>query len=100
MRPAPVAVATASPVAPQDGFAVNEPVFVPPSVEPVRPAEITAEDLEDWETGPLADFLARREGSQQAEAPVYEDEGYFPERGERFRQRDRLVGPQMFFYEQ
>jgi hypothetical protein len=100
MRPAPVAVAAARPVVVQPGFAVNEPVFVPPSVQPVPPAEITAEDLEDWETGPLADFLARREGPQQAEAPAYDEEEYFPERGQQFQRRDRLVGPELFFYEQ
>lgn len=100
MRPAPVAVAATNPPAQQPGFAVNEPVFVPPTVQRVQPAEVTAEDLEDWETGPLADFLARRQGSEQAEAPFYDEEEYFRERGEPFQQRDRLVGPQLFFYEQ
>ena len=99
MRPRPSAVAVANQ---QSGFAVNEPVFVPPSVEPVRPAEITAEDLEDWETGPLADFLARREGRQQAVVrPEFEEDAevYF-ERDPEFQRRDRLVGPEMFFFPQ
>ncbi|WP_108396562.1 hypothetical protein [Devosia submarina] len=101
MRPKPVAVAAANPVVNQPAFVVNEPVFVPPTVERVPSREITAEDLEDWETGPLADFLARREAPRQAEAPVFaEDEEFFVEREPRFPRRDRLVGPELFFYGQ
>jgi hypothetical protein len=101
MRPAPVAVAAANPIVNQPRFSVNEPVFVPPSVQPIPPAEITAEDLEDWETGPLADFLARREAPRQAEAPSFDDsEEFFTEPAPRFPRRDRLVGPELFFYEQ
>jgi hypothetical protein len=97
MRPRPAIVAAANQ---QTGFAVNEPVFVPPTVQPMPPADITAEELEDWETGPLADFLARRQGQQQAEVePRYnQDEEFFFERGQEFQRRDRLVGPEMFFY--
>jgi hypothetical protein len=98
MRPHPVAVAAATPNVPQPGFAVNEPVFVPPSVQPVPTAEISAEDLEDWETGPLADFLARRQGQQAEAAPAFgEDEEFFFERGQEFQRRDRLVGPELFY---
>jgi hypothetical protein len=101
MRPKPVAVAAANPVVNQPAFVVNEPVFVPPSVQPVPRAEITAEDLEDWEAGPLAEFLARRQAPREAEAPVFaDDEEFFVERAPRFPRRDRLVGPELFFYEQ
>ena len=100
MRPQPVVVATAKPVAPSVVFPANEPVFVPPSVQPAPQAEITAEDLEDWETGPLADFLARRQAPQQARiAPRYnDDEEPFFYSDREFQQRDRLVGPEMFFF--
>lgn len=104
MRPTAVAVARPNQ---QTGFAVNEPVFVPPSVQPVPPADVavdvTAEDLDEWETGPLADFLARREGRQQAQVvrPRYEeDEEVFFERDDEFQRRDRLIGPEMFFFPQ
>jgi hypothetical protein len=98
MRPRPTAVSVAN----QQSAFPNEPVFVPPTVEPVRPAEITADELDDWETGPLEDFLARRQGQQQAEMrPEYtEDEEVFFERGQEFQRRDRLVGPQMFYFPQ
>ncbi|MDB5473423.1 MAG: hypothetical protein JWP99_726 [Devosia sp.] len=114
MRPRAVAVAPINPGAPPATIARSEPVFVPPSVQPVPPAQITAEDLEDWETGPLADFLARRQGGQvpqQADAQSRfsddeeafferedEEEAFF-EREQEFRRRDRLVGPEMFFYQ-
>ncbi|WP_108461167.1 hypothetical protein [Devosia naphthalenivorans] len=100
MRPEPVIVATANPVAPSVVFPANEPVFVPPSVQPAPQAEITAEDLEDWETGPLADFLARRQAPQQAQiAPRYnDDDEFFFDRDREFQQRDRLIGQELFFY--
>jgi len=100
MRPQPVAVATANTAAPSVLFPANEPVFVPPSVQPAPQAEITAEDLEDWETGPLADFLERRQAPQQAQiAPRYnDDEEFYFDREREFQQRDRLVGRELFFY--
>jgi hypothetical protein len=62
MRPKPV-VAVAPPV-----------VVIPPSVG-LPPANVTAADLEDWETGPLSEFLAQR---QQQAGNAYVDPGYDP----------------------
>ena len=62
MRPKPV-VAAAPPV-----------VVIPPSVG-LPPANVTAADLEDWETGPLSEFLAQR---QQQAGNAYVDPGYDP----------------------
>lgn len=62
MRPRPV-VAAAPPV-----------VVVPPSVG-LPPANVTADDLADWESGPLSEFLARR---QQQAGNAYVDPGYDP----------------------
>lgn len=62
MRPKPV-IAAAPPV-----------VVIPPSVG-LPPANVTAADLEDWETGPLSEFLAQR---QQQAGNAYADPGYDP----------------------
>lgn len=89
MRPAPV---TMMPVAVVPS---PEPLVIwPANAAPLPPANVTAQDLEDWETGPLADFLARRQ--QQAEAdPSYDADGFFLDEGpnQRRPKRDRLVGP-------
>lgn len=62
MRPRPV-VAAAAPA-----------VVIPPAVG-LPPANVTAADLEDWETGPLSEFLAER---QQQAGNAYVDPGYDP----------------------
>lgn len=74
MRPRPVAV----PLASQGPLIVNGPSQPVPAPEP---GIITAEDLEDWESGPLSEFLARRgqqssatyEVHRNAPAPAPED---------------------------
>ena len=64
MRPRPVIVPVVA-VAPPA-------VVIPPSVG-LPPANVTAADLEDWETGPLSEFLAQR---QQPAGNAYVDPGY------------------------
>jgi hypothetical protein len=91
MRPQPV---TATPVA------VVRPsglVVAPNAVGPLPPANVTATDLEDWESGPLSEFLAQRQaqsGQVQAD-PNYDDDGFFFDEGPNGqpRRRDRLIGP-------
>lgn len=77
MRPKPVAVAL-----------VRDAVIVPPDLSPVLPvgtirppANVTAADLEDWETGPLADFLAQRQAGNLYAEPGYEAGGFFLNEG-------------------
>jgi hypothetical protein len=86
MRPkAPVQTTVA--VAPS-----RDPIVIPPSV---AAPTVTAADLEDWESGPLSEFLARR-GQQGDRADVgYEPGGFFlDEAPERERvQPDRVIGP-------
>lgn len=82
MRPRPVATAL-TPA--QTGV---QPVVLPP-------AELTAEDLNDWETGPLAEFLAKRQGRAQQAKPrpaEYDADGFFLDQGPN-RNGDRLIGP-------
>jgi hypothetical protein len=85
MRPAPVTV----PLAPsgnapliidQANAPIVRPQVLPPQV--VQPGDyVSAEDLADWESGPLSDFLARRQQQSSAtyvvrpNEPVYEPEG-------------------------
>ncbi|UJW86761.1 hypothetical protein [Devosia sp. SL43] len=91
MRPQPI---TATPVA------VVRPsglVVAPNAVGPLPPADVTAADLEDWESGPLSEFLAQRQaqsGQVQAD-PNYDDDGFFFDEGPNGqpRRRDRLIGP-------
>lgn len=84
MRPKPVAVRAPSP---------SEQVVIPPSVSrSAPPVAVTARDLEDWETGPLSEFLARRQ--QQAEAPRdYRPGGFYLDEAPAPEVYDRYVGP-------
>lgn len=86
MRPQPVTVPLAS----------NQPLIIDqPTTAPIVPVQqppsdfVTAEDLEDWESGPLSEFLARR-GQQssatyqvQQNAPAYENNGFWLDEGPR-----------------
>ena len=81
MRPRPVATATPT------------QTVVRPSVVP--PAELTADDLSDWESGPLSEFLAKRQGRAAQAKPVpadYDSDGFFLDEGPN-RNGDRLIGP-------
>lgn len=91
MRPQPVAVAL-----------VRDPVVIPPGLTPAQPAgvvrppaNVTAADLQDWETGPLADFLADRQGSS------VDADGFFLDEGPSRPRRDRIIAreprPFLFF---
>lgn len=73
---APIAAApvTLNPRAPlQSPLIIDQPAAV-----------VTAQDLADWESGPLSDFLANRGGGRQAQpAPVsdYDENGFFLDQG-------------------
>ncbi|WP_449395281.1 hypothetical protein [Devosia riboflavina] len=87
MRPQPVSVPLAS----------NQPLIIDqPTAAPIVPVQqqpndlVTAEDLEDWEAGPLNEFLARRGQQssatyrvQQNNAPAYDSDGFWLDQGPR-----------------
>lgn len=110
-KPAPAATAPAKPdataTAPEAKPATGEVAVVPsktvgfptpvalrPAVVPRSPATIqpplvigddptwvTAEDLEDWESGPLSEFLAGRQGQSQQAPSNYDADGFFLDQG-------------------
>jgi hypothetical protein len=88
MRPAP---------APLVGDTQPEPLIIPDSVvAPLPPANITAVDLEDWETGPLSEFLAARQQQGGSSATVtYDRDGFWLDEGPNGPRtpRDRYIGP-------
>lgn len=61
----------------------NQPLIVQPQAPVVvqPPVTVTARDLDDWETGPLSEFLAQRERQQQGQrqpvAPNNGSNGFF-----------------------
>lgn len=76
-------IATAPPPAP-----IVQPVNPPLIIDRPAPAVssggpvVTAQDLEDWETGPLSDFLANRSGQGGNRAPQdYEPGGFWLDGG-------------------
>ncbi|HEV7345835.1 MAG TPA: hypothetical protein VGN60_09435 [Devosia sp.] len=92
MRPAPIAVA----------LATEPTIVIPPGLTPAQPTAVvppsdavTAADLEDWETGPLADFLAQRQGANAYIDPGYDagydGDGFFLDEGPNRQRRDRIV---------
>lgn len=89
MRPQSVAVPIA--VMPPS----NEPLILPNANGPVPPVDVTARDLEEWETGPLSDFLASRQQPRRAEPdPRYDQDGFFLDEGpNQPRRGDRVLGP-------
>lgn len=90
MRPRPVTV----PLASDQPLIIDGPAAAVPSQRP--PADfVTSDDLQDWESGPLSEFLARR-GQQssatyrvQKNQPSYDPDGFWLDRGPR---GDRPVG--------
>jgi hypothetical protein len=86
MRPRPVTVPAAA-VAPDD-------IILPPGL--VRPpASVTADELADWEAGPLSEFLAARQRQGQPAVvvdPEYDQDGFFLDQGPNPRRRDRVIG--------
>ena len=103
MRPANQVVAAK----PSNAINPSNPLGVAPVVVPSQSAQayppVGMDDLEDWESGPLSDFLAERQNgrtppSQRADRNYdsnYDRNGFFLSDGPNNRrpQRDRLVGP-------
>jgi hypothetical protein len=100
MRPRPVTVATAPVVAPSEPVLIlptptqNAPVVRPPVQTVPQGVDVTAADLADWESGPLSEFLARRQGGN-ASAASYDNNGFYLDQGPDAENggRDRLIGP-------
>ena len=88
MRPTPITVPIAAATAP--GAIVLPPELIQPPA-----ATVTAADLDDWETGPLSEFLARKQrqgGSSATVASDYDANGFFLDEGPNPRRRDRVIG--------
>lgn len=89
MRPTPirVPVAVTAPTVPDD-------IIIPTGLTPRQPATVTAADLDDWETGPLSEFLARKQGqgSSAAVTSDYDADGFFLDQGPQPVRRDRVIG--------
>lgn len=86
MRPAPVAAAPQQAIVIPSGLTPAAPDVI---VRP--PANVTSADLEDWETGPLSDFLAERQPANAYVDPGYDPNGFFLDEGPNRRQRDRVI---------
>jgi len=100
MRPAPMQAATTSPtlIIPEDERTANLPAIMPDNDFPVVPPAdvepagdiVTADDLEGWESGPLSEFLARRNGGSYE--PDYDPDGFFldeaPQSSVTYRRRE------------
>lgn len=59
----------------------------PPLVIDQPNTVVTAEDLEEWESGPLSDFLARRQAGPAPVSPEYDPDGFFLDEGPNSRAR-------------
>lgn len=97
MRPQPIAAALVrDPVVVRPGLTPAEPALI---VRP--PADVTAADLQDWETGPLADFLAQRQAGNGYVDPNVDANGFFLDEGPNRSRRDRIIAreaePFVFF---
>jgi len=53
----------------------------PPLVIEQPDVVVTADELEDWESGPLSDFLARRQAQPAPVSPDYDPDGFFLDEG-------------------
>jgi hypothetical protein len=96
MRPKPVTVAL-----------VRDEVVIPAGLTPAAPAvvvrppaDVTAADLQDWESGPLSEFLAQHQAGNAYVAPDYDADGFFLDEGPN-RSRARVIAresdPFIFF---
>ena len=98
MRPTPVAIVrpgvNSVPVTVGPN---NDLIVATPGSGPRPPANIDAQELEDWESGPLTEFLAERQGSRAD--VTYDDDGFFLDQGpNRQPRRDRVIGPADDFF--
>lgn len=96
MRPHPVTSVPVAIVQPEQSLIINTP-----GLAPRPPANITEADLADWESGPLSEFLAQRQGQAAPQRDAtYDEDGFFLDEGPGgpIRQRDRLVGPADTYY--
>lgn len=63
---------------------------------------VTATDLEDWESGPLADFLARRDQAGSGVPEEYDPDGFFLDQGPnssaRFQRFPRAYEDEGYYY--
>lgn len=86
--PTPVTERPAS--VPRSQVAAQPPLVIdtqtPVPVDTGTPV-ITASDLDDWESGPLSEFLARRQGTSQAAPADYDEDGFFLDEGPNSRAR-------------
>jgi hypothetical protein len=109
--PAPVAAAAETPLIIPDAvvpaptltpaYPVNPSPVPPVNVAPAYPTSITAADLDDWESGPLSEFLAQRQGQTSNAQVTYErNDGFWLDQSPVQPQGDILIGPaqdQYFF---
>lgn len=102
--PMPLSMRPASRQIPVTVAAPTNDVYVPPIVAPQPPAMVTSADLDDWETGPLSEFLAKKNGQRGSSATVtsdYDPNGFYLDQGPNRPGRDRIVGweepPFLFF---
>jgi len=86
MRPQPVAAVPQQAIVIPSGLTPAAPAVI---VRP--PANVNAADLDDWETGPLSDFLAERQAGNAYVDPGYDPDGFFLDQGPNRRQRDRVI---------
>ena len=90
MRPEPVLIV--------DGPARTRDIQAGTGFNPRSSATVTYDDLQDWESGPLSEFLARRENTARVD-PNYDPDGFYLDEGPNGgSRRDRLVGPAEGFY--
>ena len=90
MRPEPVLIV--------DGPTQVRNIQTGPGLNPRSSATVTYDDLQDWESGPLAEFLARRQGADRVD-PNYDADGFFLDQGPNGRtDRGRLIGPADDFF--
>lgn len=75
-RPASVAARPPAPVVAAPP-AVNQPPLIVDNPAPV----VTAQDLEDWESGPLSEFLANRRGQGNPPPSDYDAGGFWLDQG-------------------
>jgi len=92
MRPNPIRVPVATTTPPAD-------IILPPGLGNVAPRPpagmVDSADLDDWESGPLSEFLAQREGRGGSSATVtsdYDPNGFFLDEGPNPVGRDRVIG--------